>query len=479
MTTANVTTPQRAAALAGGFVLLISILGESQVAFAEAAPPGCQAALAPYRFLRYTEDFGYLRDAACRTDFWDGVKYIPFGEGASRYLSLGGDLRLQLVNARYLSFGTEGGDNHNVSLQRLHLHANTQFSSSVRVFTELKSNHQQGREPRALVVDVDRLDWHQAFVDIGNERDAQLRIGRQEMVFGSGRRIFPRNGPNVRGSFDAVRGTLNPTPWRVDAFVFRPVEVDPGTFDDSKVNTQAFWGLYGVSGPPMIGSLRMDLYYLGAHRKNARFSQGVANEHRHSIGTRLFGRSGAWDFDHEATLQWGHFGAGSIRAWSLASDSGYTWAELPMKPRTSLRLDIASGDNNAANPDLQTFNSFLPKGGVISDGFNLSPANVVHARAGVDWNFLPSLKANVALETNLRSSRRDGIYGPGSGQLRAPSGSTEKLIGNALDASVVWSISRHTTFMFAFGKFRSGKFIEQSGPARDMSFGNATYGFRF
>ena len=116
---------------------------------------------------------------------------------------------------------------------------------------------------------------------------------------------------------------------------------------------------------------------------------------------------------------------------------------------------------------------------MISDGFNLSPANVVHARAGVDWNLLPSVKANVALETNLRSSRRDGIYGPGSGQLRAPSGSTEKLIGNALDASLVWSIGRHTTFMFAFGKFRSGKFIEQSGPARDMSFGNATYGFRF
>ena len=479
MTKSNAMPPQRAAARACWVALAMSLLVAPALTHAQTNPASCQAGIAPYRFLRFNEDFGFLRDPACRSDAWDGLKYLPFGASASGYLSVGGDLRLQLVNARYLSFGTEGGDNRNVSLERLHVHANARFSPSLRVFAELKTNHQQGREPRALLIDVDRLDWHQGFVDFGSEREAQLRIGRQELIFGSGRRIFPRNGPNVRGNFDAVRATVNPADWRVDAFVFRPVEIDPGTFDDGKINTQAFWGVYGVSDKPMVGPLRLDVYYLGAHRKNARFSQGVANEHRHSIGARLFGRTGAWDFDNEATVQWGNFGAGSIRAWAVTGEAGHTWVEHPSKPRVSLRVDAASGDNNAADPDLQTFNAFLPKGGVISDGFNLSPANVVHARAGVDWNLAPSLKANVALETNWRNSRRDGIYGPGGGQLRAPNGSQEKHIGNALDASVIWNISRHATFMFGFGKFRSGKFIEQSGPARDMSFATATYLYRF
>lgn len=448
-------------------------------AAAQGASDSVDCNAAPYRFLRYSEDFVFVRNPACQTDFWDGMKYMPFGQDGDRFLSLGGDLRLQLVNARYLSFGTEGGDNHNVALERIHLHANARLASDVRVFAELKSNHEQNREPRPLGVDVDRLDIHQAFIDIGTDRSGLLRLGRQELVYGSGRRIFPRNGPNVRGNFDAVRATMPVAGQRVDAFVFRPVRVDPGLFDDGTLNTQTFWGLYTDGSSPASILPMLDLYYIGARRLGVRFSQGPATEHRQSIGARLFGKSGAWDFDHEATVQWGSFGSGSITAWSASSETGYTWAGAPFKPRGSLRLTVGSGDRNPADPDLQTFNSFFPRGGVVSEGFNVSPANVMQARAAVDAQLLPSVTAVVALETLYRTSRRDGIYGPGGGVIRAPAGSLARHVGDDIDAAVIWRIDRHAALSFAFGYFFSGRFIHESGPPRDMSFATITYFYRF
>ena len=31
---------------------------------------------------RYSEDYRFLRDPACRTELWDPIKYIPLGEQA-------------------------------------------------------------------------------------------------------------------------------------------------------------------------------------------------------------------------------------------------------------------------------------------------------------------------------------------------------------------------------------------------------------
>ena len=155
------------------------------------------------------------------------------------------------------------------------------------MFAELKSNHEQNREPRPLGADVDRLDWHQAFFDFGRDRAGLLRLGRQELVYGSGRRIFPRNGPNVRGKFDGLRGVAPLTDVRLEAFAFRPVEVDPGVFDDSTIDTQTFWGVYSEAKPPGLAPWSIDVYYIGARRLGARFNQGVATEQRHSIGTRF------------------------------------------------------------------------------------------------------------------------------------------------------------------------------------------------
>src|SRR3981081_2001622 len=64
----------------------------SMIPVSASAGPTCPAP-PPYALLRQDEDYSYLRDAACRRDDMDPVKFIPVGAQKDQYLSLGGEVR--------------------------------------------------------------------------------------------------------------------------------------------------------------------------------------------------------------------------------------------------------------------------------------------------------------------------------------------------------------------------------------------------
>ncbi len=149
------------------------------------------------------------------------------------------------------------------------------------------------------------------------------------MSYGSSRLVSFREGPNVRQSFDGLRLTLDAHAWRVDGFVTRPVETNKGIFDDKPDPKRLFWGFYGVAPIPILPGGNVDLYFFGLNRNHAQFNQGTANEQRQSLGTRLWGQMQSLDYNFEFVFQWGKFGRGDIRAWTAASDTGYTFKTCP------------------------------------------------------------------------------------------------------------------------------------------------------
>lgn len=76
----------------------------------------------------------------------------------------------------------------------------------------------------------------------------------------------------------------------------------------------------------------VDFYYLGFFDAAATYNSGTGRELRHTIGFRFFGskevRGGTFDWNYEAILQFGSFdsqrGNGSILAWSVGTETGYT-----------------------------------------------------------------------------------------------------------------------------------------------------------
>lgn len=296
---------------------------------------------------------------------------------------------------------------------------------------------------------------------------------------GSGRRLFTRNGPNVRGNYDGARLVLRAQDWRIDTLAFRPVRVDAGPFDDGSLDAQTYGGVYATGPIAALAPLRLDLYALHTHREGARFNQGSATERRHSLGARAFGRDGSWDHDHEATLQWGRFGAASIAAWALASETGYTWPDARGKRRASLRVTVGSGDRDAADASLQTFNSLFPRGGAVDDSFNVSAANMTQVRLAMTVRPLPATEVTLALNTQWRTHLGDGMYGPGGGLLRGAGQSRARHVCDGIDLFAAWNPHRNVAFELQAAHVRGRRFIADSGPNRSITSVQPTLHLRF
>lgn len=456
-------------------VLITAVLGAAAAMLCAAA----QEAPA-YKMLRYDEDWSRLRTrtGTSGSDLFDPLKYVPLSD--DWYLTVGGEVRERFEFFNNGGWGREEQYNRYL-LQRYMLHADVHFGSRVRFFGQLKSGLEVNRTGGPRPPDEDRLDVHQAFIDVdlwqSGKNRVLLRTGRQEMTFGSSRLVSFREGPNVRQSFDGARLSLHAAKWQVDAFATRPAETGRGVFDDSPDHTRSFWGVYGVR--PVSRRLNLDVYYLGIDRKRARFDTGSGREQRHSTGTRLWGKTGSWDYNYEAVLQWGRFGAGEIRAWTTASDTGYRIDSLRLRPRFGLRADIASGDRNPADQRLGTFNALFPKGAYFSEADLLGPYNLMDLHPSVELQLHKRLVLTPEADFFWRQSTRDGVYGIAGNLLQSGLHATARYVGSHAAVKTEFQIDRHTSLTAMFLHFFPGEFLRQAPPAKMVNFVGVWMTFKF
>jgi hypothetical protein len=161
------------------------------------------------------------------------------------------------------------------------LGADFHLGNRFRAFTELHSGTVNGKEPAPLpVIDKNKLDFNQAFLDINLLTRPQgspkltLRLGRQQLHFGTGRLVSIREVPNLRAGFDGARVILNTHNWRIDAFATKPVFTKDGFFDDRADHTQTFRGIFGTGPVPRL-PFNVDGYYFGLRRKFGAFAKGI------------------------------------------------------------------------------------------------------------------------------------------------------------------------------------------------------------
>lgn len=175
----------------------------------------------------------------------------------------------------------------------------------------------------------------------------------------------------------------------------------------------------------------------------------------------------------------GRFGPGDIQAWTAANDTGYTFRSRPGTPRLGLRADVASGDRDPPDPDLQAFNPLFPRGNYFSELAILGPRNFfdIHPFLTVQ----PHRDVTVTGDVSLfwRQRLEDGIYAVNGGVLREPNGSRARFVGTQLSVNVEWAITHHLKFTPIYSHFFPGQFIKESGPAKDIDFVELTVTFTF
>jgi hypothetical protein len=436
-----------------------------------------------YSLLRENEDWSFLSDSANRDDFWDPIKYIPLGSNGS-YVSLGGEVREVFEHVGNDNWGKQNYTNA-FFLQRYMFNSDWHLGHWFRVFVQLKSGLEDFRAGGARPIDEKKLDFEAGFLEIGNERGknwAILRLGRQELNYGSGRLVSIREGPNVRQSFDGVKIRSKVGAWHIDEWAVRPDLDNPGFFDNAPDHKTAFWGIYATR--PLRRGIAVDTYYLGEDRKTATFERGTATELRHTLGGRLWRpiakKEPGLDFDYEGVVQLGTFGSDDIRAWTVATDTGYSLTSLPLRPRFSVKADISSGDNLHSHT-LGTFYTVFPLGnyfGVLADT-GPGPVNFIDVHPRIQLELPHSVSVSMDFVAQWRENTNDGVYAvPGFLQV-AGNSSEARFVGYRPGTEVRWQIDRHAYLQADYGVFYAGKFLREASPGRNINYLELWAGYKF
>ena len=422
------------------------------------------------------EKYSELKAPEKRLDFFDKLHYIPVSSlGEDSYLLIGGQERQWYEAFNNPPFGNGPKDSNGYLLQRYMLHFDLHWSSRVRFFVEFKGTLENGRigGPRPDI-DEDRGDLNQAFMEITLSKPASrkvaLRIGRQEMVYGSGRLVDMREGPNVRRGFDGAKLTYCSDNLRLDAFAARPVTNPAGAFDDVGDHRTIFAGLYATRLLPAKLHGGIDAYYFAFDQKTSVYARGAGHEQRHSIGTRIWRDTKAgWDYDLEALDQFGRFGSRGIQAWGVSGNTGYIFASA-WQPRVGVKTGVASGDSGAHNGDLGTFNPLFASLHYFGEEGLAGPSNFYDLRPELDLHPRKAVRVSFSSDWFWRHKLTDGIYLPGPVLLVGPSGSKSRYVGNLSAVEVEYDPSRHWTIAAYTSHLQSGQFLRDAGRSTNLQY---------
>jgi hypothetical protein len=438
-----------------------------------------------YKLLREDENWTFLRDRALRQDFWDPIKYIPLRNRADDwYLTIGGEAREVWEQIGNDNWGQQPYMNGYLN-ERYMLSFDAHYGKHVRSFVELKSGLNSYRIGGPRPIDEKKLDFQAGFLELGTSKGANsvaLRVGRQELEYGSGRLVDVREGPNVRLSFDGFMVKSKIDSWQIDGFAVRPDLDNPGFFDNAPNHAVGFWGVYTTRTLPRKMSL--DVYYLGLDRRQATFERGTAQEVRHSLGARLSRpiateKSGP-DFDYEGLWQFGTFGSGNIRAWTVASETGYRFPAFALKPRLSAKADISSGDNPGSKT-LGTFNPLFPKGnyfGVLATT-GPGPINFIDVHPHVETTFPHNVTASFDWIFQWRENVLDGVYSVPGFLIRPAGNSQARFVGHRPGTELRWQVDRHLWFQADYGIFYAGRFLKETQPHGNLNYWALWAGYKF
>ena len=261
------------------------------------------------------------------------------------------------------------------------LNVKADFTNDVSAFIELYDYWQWGEDFRSNYItgadfranSADDIEVEQAYIEMNNIMDLplRLRIGRQNLMFGKGFLMDDRmTGVQLR-SYDAIRLTYDVDAFSVDAFYAKLAETGIAE-EDGDVDLYGIYATYKALEPVDIS-----LYWFwlrDARMLNetnfvwfVEWLEDIFNvddydvTNLHTIGLRLNGAMGGFDYDLELAYQFGDAGANGFGFdpimllygdddaeydnWGMDLIVGYTF-DCPWSPRVYMQGLYFSGEDN-------------------------------------------------------------------------------------------------------------------------------------
>jgi hypothetical protein len=193
-----------------------------------------------------------------------------------------------------------------------------------------------------------------------------------------------------------------------------------------------------------------------------------------TIGDRLFGDIGNFDFDWTGQLERGTVGGYDIDAFAIYTDWGYTLRDLPWKPRIGTHLDVASGGGDKAKKVTHLFDNELIRQPYVGEVVNVSPSltNLYDVAPRIKISPTSTISAEFSWTFWWRYSSADTVYGPqgaygaslfGTGPIL----SKGNYIGSQPQLDVRWTPIAHVAVDAEIGQMVAGEVIKNAGGQND------------
>jgi hypothetical protein len=316
------------------------------------------------------------------------------------------------------------------------------------------------------------FDLYQGYIEWGKVLNlpVSLKAGRQEFLYGSAYFIGTNDFYNGL-SWDGFKTSIRP---------FEQLVVDILGAKMAKLNPEDpdiyLAGLYATYKIYREGSLEGYLFYNKGgfpvfHREFVLIDSGQSWS---TLGARLAGKLGRFDYELEPQFQWGRVktaigdGTDLVRAYGGHIDLGYTF-KLPWEPRLFAEYAYGSGDNNPFDRRYREFH-----GSIFNDDGNLFgdmkvvpdqsgvTVNAIHASGlqiwvgGISINPLSKLNVTVRVHRFLAN--------------RVPSGFS-KDIGTEFDSEISYKLTKGISFLVGLDRFFTGRFFRQaSGSGKNIDY---------
>jgi hypothetical protein len=437
----------------------------------------------------FNADYRFLDDPDnTQFDWSDFYKRIHMG--GNWLLSIGGEerVRYQHEEAGYLRFFN--GDN-DYTLLRSRVYTDLWFRDIFRVYAEFYDARVSGEDLPPNPTDVNHSDFLNLLAELKifelQDHPGYVRVGRQELLYGSQRLISPLDWANTRRTFQGVKAYWHGDCWDVDAFWVQPVIVNSTHFDtpDSGREFMGVWTTYR----PRKGTT-LDTYFL--HFDNSRPANSAPLGGRggamggfsvNTLGSRYAGDWNHFLWDFEGMYQFGEWVNEGDAAGAVTTSVGYQFADVPMDPEFWFGWDYASGDYHpGTGPQHGTFNQLFPFGHYYFGYLDLVGRQNI-TDLNFQFDFYPTKWIVTALQYHMfrLDSARDALYNAGGTAIRRdPTGRAGTDVGDEIDFTTNFHLSQHQDILLGWSKLFAGQFIEHSaGPKGSPEFFYAQYSFKW
>jgi hypothetical protein len=408
-----------------------------------------------FSLLRQNDEITIVDDG--KKTWYESLKQIELGKNT--FVSFGGSYRFQTEAFVNEQFSTEEDQSDYWFLQRFQLFSHLKVSDKFELFAELNSSIISSKDNLAPV-DRDELSFNQLFARYHFDEHWNFLLGRQNMRLGSGRLVDIREGPNVRLSFDMAQLQYQNEKTKVTAFYAVPVRPEEGVFDNNTLDFQETLATFYWT-QKWNANTNTDVYFMYKEEENKTWNAGTADDERLSIGVRHFGNWGKLQYNNEFVYQTGNFGTQNINAWTASVNVEYPISVLNNNVILGFKTELISGDSDANDNNLNTFDGLYPRGAYFGRVARFGPSNLFDLHPYVETSI-----GRFSLEFDYvafwRFSNDDGVYSPPL-ILEYPSINSNRFIGHQIGSITGFEVNNFITLELEANLIFPGSFLNESG----------------